>query len=285
MGEGVTVRVLAPADEPALRVFLVPRATSSMFLLSNSRAAGLVDEGKPLQGTYVGAFEADELVGVAAHFWNGMVVVQAPTELVRDLATHAVARSGRAIAGFSGTADQVAVARGAFELPAPKLDEVEALHVLVLADLQIPDALVRGDVACRRAGVTEKPLLAAWRRAYSVETLGARDGDDLAAKAAREIDQLVAASRVWVLEHAGETVAMTAFNAAIPGMAQVGGVYTPPALRGRGYARAVVAGSLVDARDRDGIERAILFTASPAAARAYDAIGFRRIGDYALVLL
>ena len=53
-----------------------------MFLLSNLARTGLdVDEGKPFQATYAGAFRGDELVGVAASCWNGMVLVQAPTGL------------------------------------------------------------------------------------------------------------------------------------------------------------------------------------------------------------
>ncbi|HEY1816452.1 MAG TPA: GNAT family N-acetyltransferase [Kofleriaceae bacterium] len=284
MGDDRVIRVLVPADDAAMRAFLTPRAATSMFLLSNSLAAGLVDEGKPLHATYAGAFEAGELVGVVAHCWNGMVLVQAPPELLHELARFAVAQSRRAIAGFSGPSDQVAIARGAFELPPASVDELESLYSLALADLHIPAALARGDVTCRHPSASELPLLAAWRGAYHVESLGAVDNDELATRAAREIDQLAARSHVWVLEHAGEVVALTGFNAYIPGMAQVGGVYTPPASRGRGYARCAVAGSLLDARDR-GDTRAILFTPNPAAARAYEAIGFRRIGDYALVMI
>jgi RimJ/RimL family protein N-acetyltransferase len=281
MGDGLMtmLRLLAAADEPALRAFLMPRATTSMFMLSNSRTAGLVDEGKPFQATYVGAFDAGELVGVAAHCWNGMVLVQAPHDRVRELASFAVATSGRAIAGFSGAADQVELARGAFELPAAAVDEVESLYSLELADLIVPPALG----VCRRPVATELPRLAEWRRAYHVESLGASDADDAADKAARDVDQLFALSRLWVLDVGGALVAMTGFNAQIPGVAQVGGVFTPRELRGRGYARRVVAGSLLDSRAE--ISRAILFTPNPSAARAYEAIGFRRIGDYALVML
>ncbi len=280
MGDGVTMmRILEPADEPVMRGFLMPRAASSMCLLSNSSAAGLVDEGKPLQATYAGAFDAGELVGVTAHCWNGMVLVQAPHELVRELARFAVAKSHRAIAGFSGPADQVALARGAFELPVAAVDEVESLYSLELADLIVPAAL--GE--CRRPVATELPQLADWRRAYHVESLGAIDSDDVAAQAVREIDQLFASSRLWVLAIGDDLVAMTGFNAQIPGIAQVGGVFTPRELRGRGYARRVVAGSLIDSRA--AISRAILFTPNPSAARAYQAIGFRPIADYALVIL
>jgi len=64
---------------------------------------------------------------------------------------------------------------------------------------------------------------------------------------------------------------------------QVGGVYTPPALRNRGHARAVVAASLLDARG-DGATRGILFTPRPDAVAAYRALGFAAIGRYAIVV-
>src|SRR3546814_5637873 len=68
-------------------------------------------------------------------------------------------------------------------------------------------------------------------------------------------------------------------------MVQIGNVWTPPELRGRGYARAVVAGALQYARRR-GVADAILFTGDDnhAAQQAYVALGFTRIGDYAILL-
>jgi ribosomal protein S18 acetylase RimI-like enzyme len=65
---------------------------------------------------------------------------------------------------------------------------------------------------------------------------------------------------------------------------QIGGVYTPPALRGQGYARAVVAASLLAARSQ-GAHLATLFTGvqNLAAQRAYEALGFQVVGDYRLV--
>ena len=62
------------------------------------------------------------------------------------------------------------------------------------------------------------------------------------------------------------------FNARLPDIAQVGGVWTPPHARGRGYARCVVAGSLLHARTQ-GVSRALLFTmeSNVAAMRAYEA--------------
>ena len=90
---------------------------------------------------------------------------------------------------------------------------------------------------------------------------------------------------LWVLTLGDQIVAMTGFNAMARGIAQVGGVYTPPALRGRGYARAAVAASLKLAREQ-GAVRSVLFTAETnlAAQRAYTALGYQVAGDFGLVL-
>ncbi len=86
-----------------------------MFLRSNARAAGLVDGGQPLQATYVAALEDGRMVGVVAHCWNGMILVQAPAH-VAALAAEAVRRSRRAATGFSGPWAQVVAARDALGL-------------------------------------------------------------------------------------------------------------------------------------------------------------------------
>jgi len=76
---------------------------------------------------------------------------------------------------------------------------------------------------------------------------------------------------------------MTSFNAELPDMVQVGGVYTPPEFRNRGYARLAVALHL-DAARKTGVTRAILFASGDAAARAYRAIGFRQTGHYTITV-
>jgi predicted GNAT family acetyltransferase len=93
----------------------------------------------------------------------------------------------------------------------------------------------------------------------------------------------MADGHAWVALDCGAPVSLSAFNASLPDIVQLGGIYTPPELRGRGYARVAVAASLLAARER-GAERAILFTSNPSAARAYEALGFQRTGSYAVIL-
>jgi predicted GNAT family acetyltransferase len=95
---------------------------------------------------------------------------------------------------------------------------------------------------------------------------------------------------LWLLTEAGRPVASTAYNARVtrpdgsPETVQVGGVWTPVELRGRGYARCAVAGQLLESRGQ-GATRAVLFTGEDRmdAQAAYRALGFEPCGDYGLI--
>ena len=88
------LRGLNLGDEEDVEAFLAEHADSAMFLRSNLRLGGVVDRGEPHQATYVGAFEDRRLIAVAAHCWNGMLLVQARRYLPAA-ARLAAERSGR----------------------------------------------------------------------------------------------------------------------------------------------------------------------------------------------
>jgi RimJ/RimL family protein N-acetyltransferase len=281
------VRTLVPGDEPELEGFLSERPDTTMFLRGNLRAVGLRDEGERYQGTYAAAFEDGRVVGAAAHYWNGNVVVESPRALGEVVAC-AVRASGRSVRGILGPWAQVVEARenlGVASAPT-QLDSKEELYAVELSGLKLPPALAEGRVVCRPPRRDELDLVTRWAIAYGRETLQEREGPEQAESARARIETAQAEGRQWVLETEGRAVAYTAFNAALPDCVQIGGVFTPPELRGRGYARCAVAGSLLTARGR-GVRRSVLFTQSDnhAAQTAYRAIGYERVGDYGLVLL
>jgi predicted GNAT family acetyltransferase len=158
-------------------------------------------------------------------------------------------------------------------------DADEPGFVLDLANLRVP--LVT-DATLVPLRADHRTLLVLWRADYHRETLGTPEAQ-VAERAASEIDAYIQSDSHRMLLRAGQPVAMTGFNAILPEIVQIGAVYTPPALRNHGHARLAVALHLAEARAR-GVQRAVLFAASEAAARAYRGIGFQPAPPVALVL-
>lgn len=282
-----TIRVLGPGDEAALEAFLLPRIESSMFLVGNSRSVGIVDQGQIYQGAYAARFEDGKITGAVAHFWNGNLVLQASRDPIA-LCAEAVKGSGRSIKGLIGPNAQIQSVKQGLNIDETNLqmNETEGLYNLDLKELVVPDNLQSGRVTARRVEQADLDLLTEWNIAYEIEALGAEDGPELCARCREESESHIVEKRQWVLEDGGKPVASSSFNTRIQEAVQVGGVWTPPALRGRGYARAVVAASLLVAR-AEGAAKGILFTGGDniAAQKAYVSLGFRQIGDYSIVLL
>jgi RimJ/RimL family protein N-acetyltransferase len=265
------IRILQPGDEAALRAFVLPRLASSVFLLSNMQAAGLADHGEVYQGSYAAAFEGDAIVGVAAHYWQGNLVLQAPKHSAL-LWRAAVRASGRPLSGMVGPAEQVTT--------------VFQQLALTLAELVVPPALASGALRGRAMEPRDLELITNWRVGYALEALGEPDTPETHARCRAAIERQLNEGRMWLVETQGQPVACSGFNAVTPEVVQVGGVWTPPALRSRGYARAAVATSLLAARAQ-GVPLAVLFAGdyNIAAQKAYRSLGFRQVGEFRLVRL
>lgn len=288
MAEAAGVRVLVPGDEARLFQFLERHVDTSLFFFSNVERAGLVDRGEALQATYVASFDGSEqITAVAGHAWNGNVIVQGDAGLEQAVLL-ASSASGRAVQGIIGPWQLVCRARRALgldERPAAH-DGEELLYTLELAALRIPALLARGDVDLRAPTPDEVvTVLTDWRVDYQVECLGSARSPELESAAREQMASWRESGRLWVLTRQARVVAMTGFNASTRGIVQVGGVFTPVALRGHGYARSAVAASLQLAQ-REGARRSVLFTAehNQPARRAYCSLGYEVTGDFGLVL-
>jgi hypothetical protein len=108
------ILILGPGDEAVLESFLLPRIETSMFLIGNMRASGLLDNGQAYQGAYA-AFEGEQITAVVAHYWNQNLVFQAPAH-VNQLWRAAALASRRPIGGLIGPNVQVAMARQSIEI-------------------------------------------------------------------------------------------------------------------------------------------------------------------------
>jgi len=286
MGQ-VEVRVLTAGDEPRAIELLSRHLESSLILLSNIERVGLDDRGERYQATYAASFDRNgAITALAGHSWNGMVVVQGDAGL-EEAARLAVRSSGREIKGVLGPWSPACRVRKALEKSDAEIthESREVLMALQLADLQAPELLSRKDVSVAVPTEAEaRDVLVPWRIEYDVESMAARRGEELERKARETISAGLTERTLWALKVGGQIVDMTGFNARARNIVQVGGVYTPPEFRNRGYARSVVAGSLLAAR-AGGAALSTLFTGSSMAAaqRAYRALGYREVGDYGLI--
>jgi predicted GNAT family acetyltransferase len=98
-------------------------------------------------------------------------------------------------------------------------------------------------------------------------------------RAASSLSRHLEHGRVGLWEDAGRAVSMAYASPANGGVTRISGVWTPPELRGRGYASGVVA-ALSSAR-QDAGEACMLYTdlANPTSNAIYQAMGYRRVGD------
>lgn len=123
-------------------------------------------------------------------------------------------------------------------------------------------------------------LIADWRAAFVAEADIHHIGRQSRADMVRfSRDRLVGHGQIlWRVD--GRPVSFAATNAPRGGMSRVGSVYTPPELRGRGYASAVTAAASRWALDQ-GAEYVVLFTdlANPVSNSIYQRIGYRPVAD------
>jgi GNAT superfamily N-acetyltransferase len=196
----------------------------------------------------------------------------ATADAARALA-HAFA-AGPPIAGVAGPddaparfAEAYAAARGVtFTLEG----SLGTFELRAVADL--PEVPGRRIVAT----VEHAPLLQGWIEGFHVEAVP-HDPPVRADAGARAI--ATGRAHLW-LDAGDRPVSYALHNRDVGGWASIGPVYTPPELRGRGFATAVVA-AVSRHLLADGRAGCTLFTdlANPTSNAIYERIGYRRVGS------
>jgi RimJ/RimL family protein N-acetyltransferase len=265
-----------PSDRPDIEAFLRSHVATSMFPLSNLARYGW-DGAQPRAVRFWLRRDEVMITDVLTLTNEGIAMPQCPTG---DWADVARACAGQELLGIIAEATQVAALRSALGLNDAEtvLNNDEPLYQLQLSDLKVPDTPGRL-VPLEHA---DREMMIDWRADYEVEVLNTPVGDARDA-AQSDIRSCIDADSHRVLLVDNVPVSTTGFNARLSDAVQIGGVFTPPRLRGRGYARRAVALHLAEARG-NGVGQAVLFAANEPAERAYRAIGFRQIGRFALCL-
>ena len=130
--------------------------------------------------------------------------------------------------------------------------------------------------AARLAVAADRDLLGGWFAAFAREVDDDIPGHDHHA----EVDHRLGYGGITVWEDGGATVSVACLTRAVGGMARIGPVYTPPELRGRGYAAAVTAAVSTAALDA-GAREVVLYTdlANPTSNKLYERLGYAPVED------
>lgn len=263
------MKAFCNADHGGVLTFLQTHEASSMFAIGN-----LLGRGIPTQVWL--AQDASQITGYIGLTTSGNLLVQWPGG---DWDKAAKTLRGQRLAGVLGPADQCQAliqALGIADVEMRK-SQVEPGFSLDLAALKMPSLQ---DVRLAPITSSDADLVLAWRIAYLQEVMHS----PLAmatAEATGDVEKMLASNSHRLLWRAKTPVAMAGFNIDLGVVAQIGGVYTPPTLRGQGFARQVLALMLLKAQGR-GLERAVLFAASETAARAYVSLGFQPSHSYSM---
>lgn len=281
----VTVRVLREDQRAALTRFLDSRPDTHLFLRANLADGRMEDDGKRGGGTWVGTVRDDGTVtSVAAMFWNGICLLQAPAH-VDDILDMLAGATPREMIELGGPTDQLdlALLHGLARDRSLKSRHDSMVMTLALSALVVPPALESKVVDFRPPMGEELALLGDWHAAFSEEVFGDSRSPDNDLKARQWVRALHNERRDGVATVDDKPVAFCAITGRAGGEVNIGAVYTPPALRGRHYASCVVAGALLDAA-RAGALRACLTVAkdNAAAQRSYTALGFRPAFDWTI---
>ncbi len=265
-------------DVPKIDRFLSEHIQTSMFPLANLRDFGL--RGRDPRAVNVWTL-SDGPRAILAITNEGMVLPQCPDCSDAELSDAIQLIRGRALFGLAAEATQARrfMHLAGWEDRPATLNSDEPGFTLDLNQIVVPDT---SGAALVSLGDLDRGIAEGWRQSYLTEAMDF-DADRARSQSKKDIAAYVERDSHRALLVSGQPVGMTGFNARLPEAVQIGGVFTPPDLRGRGYAKLAVALHLLEARAA-GVTRAVLFAASDSAARAYIAIGFKPAGQYSLIL-
>jgi GNAT superfamily N-acetyltransferase len=196
-----------------------------------------------------------------------------PERACTELA-QALHRAGVPLGSVSGERTTVTVFARAWEEVAGATGTPGIQEVLYrMGEPVDPDPAPAGGT--RPAGEADHALLVAWSAAFAAES-GAVIGEDLDAAVRQRI--ATGSFHLWV--DRGRPVCFAGASPVVAGMSRIGPVYTPPRLRGRGYASGLVAAVSAHAAAQ-GAEHVLLYAdkANRTSNSVYRKLGYRPVHE------
>lgn len=199
------------------------------------------------------------------------------------LLSSAIAGSGLEVPGILGNLPLI----GEFVRAWDRLTGTTSMEVLRqgVFSLEHVEDLVVTPGQMRDATKDDRTMLIEWWDAFNAEALPDDAHGARSSSVAERVDLRLDPERgqgvsLWVADD--RVVSMSGYSSPVADSVRIGPVYTPPDLRGRGFATALVAG-----QSRrflaEGQDRCLLHTdlANPTSNAIYERIGYRKVAEAA----
>jgi RimJ/RimL family protein N-acetyltransferase len=258
-----------------VRNTVILSVTENLLLRAAGRPSGVSAGDEPLFGCWRPgpAGNPGPVGGAFLHTPGFPVFLTSMTgDAVTGLADE-LAASGRRVPGLNAEAQ---AAQGFAAAWRQRTGDVAIVQRLIrlhrLETLVRPDPGPQGKP--RVADERDRDLHIEWSRAFL------REIGDEAEDPEAEVGQRLGYGGLTVWEARGTPVSMAGITRIVHAVARVGGVYTPPELRGRGYAGGATAAVSQAALDA-GAAEVVLYTdlANATSNALYEGLGYRAVED------
>jgi len=151
-------------------------------------------------------------------------------------------------------------------------EQIEIEEVMTLAPADFQPVTAPSSIVIRRGVLADLPQLTEF---YA--------NAEQMSRSPAGVERPLRDTPLWLAEEAGQVLSTALTNAETNCLAMIGGVYTPPAKRGRGLSRAVCSALCADLLAEQ--KQPILYWSTPAAGAVYRSLGFRANGQWRSVWL
>jgi GNAT superfamily N-acetyltransferase len=267
------VRRLNEPDRFVLHTLLSEEPGYSIFLAANlctfSLDAAFV--------RYWGAFDGQQLASTLMMVGRRAALYAPPGVDVQPLARTAAALGTDFSMGRSDLVDALLAACGSQRLV--RREEHYLAGIAPAHEGALPGVVVPGGAMVRRATALDlEPLTHLYLGTDGFEQLSA---DQVRRTMAGRVHSL----RTYVAEIDGHIVAGASTSAETPAAAMIGGVWTAPAMRNRGYSTAVVAALARELLEEQRRLYLFYLVDNVPAAHVYNRVGFHVVGPWSIAYL
>jgi predicted GNAT family acetyltransferase len=215
--------------------------------------------------------EGGHVVGLGMHTPpHPLFVSRMPQAASVELA-NALADDGHELSGVNGASESTSAFAETWSARTGQTSTViTAMRMYRLEKLTRPRAAPGNAILALTPNDVD--LVANWLAAFHAEATPRAPSENWSTFAQRRI----AAGQIHLWQDEGNPVSLAAVSAPAAGVARIGPVYTPAALRRKGYGAAVTS-EATSAATAVGAEHVVLYTdlANPTSNSIYQAIGYR----------